>query len=70
MSDTAVFLKISSCNKCPSCQMERIYTGDSFESVFEWKCELAEYQRIALYDLGDSLPAISKWCPLRDESSK
>ena len=64
MTDT-VKLTIASCDMCPNQTSERYYTGDSFETCFEWKCSAAGKKTIAILDWNDKKPKIPSWCPLR-----
>ena len=53
--------------------VERVYTADSFETVFSWSCKLVDKtidpkyptgKKIAKYvEWNDKDPPIPKWCP-------
>ena len=60
-------LKIDSCDKCPNLFVERHYTPDSFEMVFDWKCEEYgnKHKHIGFQE-GRDYPKIPDWCPLED----
>ena len=64
MKDT-VYLPITGCDKCPNRSSSRYYTEDSFEYVFDWRCEATDRKRITLHEWNDPVPAIPEWCPLR-----
>lgn len=45
--------------------MNRHYAIDSFEMVFDWRCELAGNKHIGYEEYPDPDPEIPEWCPLR-----
>ncbi len=64
-------LVLTCCQDCPHMNSERHYTGDSFEHVEDWTCDLmknkstdAHGKRITLYEYPDKKPEIPYWCPL------
>jgi hypothetical protein len=64
MTDT-VFIPITRCDKCLYCTSKRVYTGDSWEQVFDWFCTKdSNSVRIGQAEHPD-YPPIPSWCPLR-----
>lgn len=62
---TSVHLEITNCQDCPFMRPERLYTGDSFELCFDWKCSKKHFAIIASMEWNDKPPPIPAWCPLR-----
>jgi len=61
-----IAIKIKDCSECPNFQSKRVYTADSFENVFTWKCT-PEKRIIRKYvETFDKVP-IPEWCPLKIE---
>jgi len=60
-----VYLPITSCDKCPNRGVERYYTEDPFEDIYQWNCKAVAFKRITLHEWNDPVPAIPEWCPLR-----
>ena len=56
-------MRIKECQECPFSAEKRVYTGDSFENVFKYKCK-AVNKEIGTAETFDKLIP-PKWCPLR-----
>jgi hypothetical protein len=39
-------LKIADCRECPKFDSERVYTGDSWEMVFDWFCKATKRKKM------------------------
>jgi hypothetical protein len=71
MSTTKITLEIKTCADCPFCKQSRIYTGDSFELVYDWFCEKANQEGknkkiadcVGWYEEKDV--EIPNWCPIK-----
>lgn len=59
-----IALEIESCRECPHLNENRVYTGDSFENVFEWFCKKKTGKKIAGYVETFDKVEIPKWCPI------
>jgi hypothetical protein len=59
-----IAIKIKDCSECPNFQSERVYTADSFETVYTWKC--TPHNRIIkrYVETFDKVP-IPEWCPIK-----
>jgi hypothetical protein len=64
MSDSVKFT-VKSCEKCPNVVSERVYTADSFENCYRYKCSASNYREIGILDTFEHFKHIPKWCPLR-----
>lgn len=64
MTDT-VFKPITRCDQCTYHKDVRVYTGDSWEQVYDWFCRNTQpNQKIGQQEDRD-YPPIPSWCPLR-----
>lgn len=55
---------IKTCKDCENLIYEKVYTGDSFENVFNWVCKEKSkliQKNVEGFDVVDRIP---KWCPL------
>jgi hypothetical protein len=66
MGNTATYVKtITSCNDCPHCQRDRVYTADSFEHVEKFTClNVKKPKVISEYVDWHEKVSIPDWCPL------
>jgi len=58
-------IDIKNCSECPHFESERVYTADSFEMPFEWKCVKADNRVIAGYVEWHDKVKIPDWCPCK-----
>jgi len=63
---TKIAIKIDKCSECPNFQSKRVYTADSFEMVFEWKCTPVNRVISQYVETFDKVP-IPDWCPIKIE---
>lgn len=58
-------IEIKNCKECPYFKMQRHYTSDSFENVFDWYCTKKGGKKIAGYVewSEDGNVEIPDWCP-------
>lgn len=55
-------LEIESCNKCPFCKKERVWTDDSWDNVSKWTCLKVDKVISGYIDPFDKVK-IPDWCP-------
>jgi hypothetical protein len=58
-------INIKDCSHCPHFESERVYTADSFEMPFEWKCIKADNRVISSFVEWHDKVKIPDWCPCR-----
>lgn len=60
-------LEIRSCKDCPFHKKEKVYTGDSFETEFDWTCTYKPFRTIeksvSWYEEKDV--KVPNWCPIK-----
>lgn len=55
-----IFLEIESCGECPFCKEKRIYTADSWEHYYEFRCNIT-HNVIAEFE---NEPPVPDNCPI------
>lgn len=65
-------IKIKSCSECPDQTEKRVFTGDSFENVFDWLCAPPgkKPRKIGQTETFDPDPKIPSWCPRKPKKKK
>lgn len=59
-------IEIENCSGCPFMVSKRVYTADSFEVPFEWKCKKANKVISGFVEHNDKIK-IPEWCPCKLE---
>lgn len=59
-------IEIKDCSGCPFMESKRVYTADSFEIPFEWKCTKANKVIAGFVEHNDKIK-IPDWCPCKIE---
>jgi hypothetical protein len=63
-----VFIRIETCDKCPSSLSQRTRTGDSFDVAWDYYCAFDPNKQPKLiqeYLCWNEKPNIPQWCPRR-----
>ena len=59
-------IDIKNCKQCPYWRSERVYTGDSFELIFDWVCSKAKKKIEGYVEPRDiNSVKIPEWCPAK-----
>lgn len=62
-------IEINSCKDCPFFDESRVYTADSFDMAFEWKCKKSNKVIRSYVDWNDTGKVdIPDWCPCKMKS--
>jgi hypothetical protein len=64
-------LVIEKCSQCSHCEIERMYTSDSWEEAYNWFCNKDEKKiKIQGYIEWHDKVEVPEWCPLRVKRKK
>jgi len=63
-------IELKSCSECPFCDIQKVYTPDSWDNVSKWTCKHIksgkEGRVISSYvDWYDKKEGVPTWCPAK-----
>lgn len=59
-----IVLEVRDCQDCPFVKSEYVYTGDSWDHMYDYFCQKADNKKVAgAIEWRSEMPEVPEWCP-------